>query len=186
MYMYIHVGTSLIPSRFCSEKACTYFLYQQCVCNSPVQYDSPVGPSEEFYYDHGVELRPEDGLYGKHDYIKHATRGTLSIHSLYLILWSSFAGFSLALLTQPSAEKELTGKVFSGSEPVRQYCATQLQRLWQLLRSGLGVCNEERLMLVQGCLNTLFEVGPTLAMLAWNRGLYVQSCSSCVSARNCF
>ena len=121
-----------------------------------VQYDSMVGPSTQFY-DSGVELTPE-GLYGRHDYLKHATRGTLSLHSLYLMLWSNFAGFSLALLTQPSATKDLTGKILSTNEPARDYCVAQMKKFWALLRNGLGVSDEERLLLVKGCLNNLLEV----------------------------
>ncbi len=115
-----------------------------------------VGPSTQFY-DSGVELT-RDGLYGRHDYLKHVTRGTLSLHSLYLVLWSNFASFSLALLTQPSAEKDLAGKILSNGEPVREYCVAQMKKLWGLLRNGLGISDEERLMLVKGCLNNLLEV----------------------------
>ena len=115
-----------------------------------------VGPSTQFF-DSGVELTPE-GLYGRHDYLKHVTRGTLSLPSLYLILWSDFASFSLSLLTQPSAQKQLSGKILSNSEPPREYCVAQMKKLWSLLRSGLGISDEERLVLVQGCLNSLLEV----------------------------
>ena len=65
-----------------------------------------VGPRTQFY-DSGVELT-SDGLYGRHDYLKHATRGTLSLHSLYLLLWSNFASFSLSFFTQPEAEKNIS------------------------------------------------------------------------------
>ncbi len=115
-----------------------------------------VGPSTQFY-DSGVELTPE-GLYGRHDYLKHATRGTLSLHSLYLLLWSNFACFSMALLTQPGAEKNLSGKIISHNEPARVYCVTQMKKLWEHLRNGLGLSDEERLLLVKGCLNNLLEV----------------------------
>lgn len=121
-----------------------------------LQYDSVVGPSTQFY-DSGVELTPE-GLYGRHDYLKHATRGTLSLHSLYLMLWSNFAAFSVALLTQPSALAALGGKILSANEPVRDYCVAQMKKLWTLLRSALGVSDEERMILVKGCLNNLLEV----------------------------
>ena len=104
-----------------------------------------------------MELTRE-GLYGRHDYLKHVTRGTLSLHSLYLMLWSNFASFSVALLTQPSAEKDLVGKIISNTEPVREYCVGQMKKLWGLLRNGLGVSDEERLLVVKGCLNNLLEV----------------------------
>lgn len=117
-----------------------------------------VGPNTNAqFFDSGVELTPE-GLYGRHEYHKHMTRGTLSLPSLYLVLWSQFAGFSMALLTQPGAEKNMAGKLLSPGESVREYCAAQLKKMWGLLRTGLGVSDEERLMLVKGCLNNLLEV----------------------------
>ena len=115
-----------------------------------------MGPSTLFY-DSGVELT-SDGLYGRHDYLKHATRGTLSLHSLYFMLWTNFSCFSLALLTQPNAEADLKGKILSSSESTRQYCVSQVKKLWGLLRNGLGISSEERLLLVKGCLNNLLEV----------------------------
>ena len=121
------------------------------------QYNSRVGPSYQFY-DQGVELTDE-GLYCHHDYTKHATRGTLSLHSLYLLLWANFAAFCTALLFQSEAEDKLVGNVFSESvEPVRQYCVSQLHQLWGHLRNSLAISDEERLLLVRGCLNQLFEV----------------------------
>ena len=130
-----------------------YQTFTDCI---HTQYDSVVGPNGQFY-DTGVELTAE-GLYGRHDYLKHVTRGTLSLHSLYLILWSNFASFSLALLTQPKAEANLAGKILSNSEPAREYCVAQMKKLWVLLRNGLGVSDEERLLLVKSCLNNLLEV----------------------------
>ena len=122
-----------------------------------MQYETAVGPDTQFY-DSGVELTPE-GLYAHHDYLKHVTRGTLSLPSLYLVLWASFAGFSLALLTQPDAESGLRGKLLSSSvEPARDYCLTQTRKMWSLLKTGLGISEEERLLLVKGCLKSLLEV----------------------------
>lgn len=99
-----------------------------------------------------------DGFFGCHDYIKHATRGTLSIQSLYLILWSNFCGFSIALLTQKDAEQKLAGKIISEEEPLRHYCVTQMFKVWNLLKDGLNISEEERLLLVRGCLSNILEV----------------------------
>lgn len=116
-----------------------------------------MGPGYQFY-DQGVELT-KDGLYGHHGYIEHATRGTLSLHSLYLLLWANFAAFCIALFSQSEAKEKLVGNVFSESvEPVRQYCVSQLHQLWGHLRNSLVISDEERLLLVRGCLNQLFEV----------------------------
>ena len=76
-----------------------------------------MGPGYQFY-DQGVELT-KDGLYGHHGYIEHATRGTLSLHSLYLLLWANFAAFCIALFSQSEAKEKLVGNVFSENvEPV--------------------------------------------------------------------
>ena len=100
-------------------------------CIIVIQYESMVGPSTQLY-DSGVELT-SDGLYGRHDYLKHATRGTLSLHSLYLLLWSNFASFSLSFLTQPEAEKNISGKLLSKTVPAREFCVGQMKKLWILL-----------------------------------------------------
>ena len=125
-------------------------------CIIVIQYESMVGPSTQLY-DSGVELT-SDGLYGRHDYLKHATRGTLSLHSLYLLLWSNFASFSLSFLTQPEAEKNISGKLLSKTEPAREFCVGQMKKLWILLGTGLGLSEEEKLLLVNSCLNNLLEV----------------------------
>lgn len=129
-----------------------------------MQYDTPVGPSTKFY-DDGVELSPE-GFFGHHDYIQHATRGTLTIQSLYLILWSNFCGFCIALLTQEDAEMKLAGRVISEEQSIRQYCVTQMYKMWNLLKEGLNISEEERLLLVRGCLNNLLEVHSILACVS--------------------
>ena len=61
-------------------------------------------------YDCGCELN-QDGQYGRKDYIPHATRGTLSLHSWYLMLWTNFGAFCVGLLTQPNAIKQISGNV---------------------------------------------------------------------------
>ena len=66
--------------------------------NLPLQYNSKIHP-DGLLYDCGVELSP-DGQFGRQDYVKHATRGTYSLHSLYLLLWANFGTFCIALLTQ--------------------------------------------------------------------------------------
>ena len=118
-----------------------------------------VGPESQFY-DLGVELT-EEGLYAQHNYLQHATRGTLSLHSCYLLLWTNFAAFCVCLLTQREAEQKLSGHILSDSLSTRSYCASQLQKLWAHLRNGLAISDDERLLLVKGCLNQFFEVNDT-------------------------
>ena len=59
-------------------------------------------------YDCGFELS-EDGQYGRMDYTPHATRGTLSLYSWYLMLWTNFGSFCVGLLTQPKTYEKLHG-----------------------------------------------------------------------------
>lgn len=66
--------------------------------STSLQYDSKIKP-DGLLYDCGVELSPE-GQFGRQDYLKHASRGTYSLHSLYLLLWANFGAFCIALLTQ--------------------------------------------------------------------------------------
>lgn len=121
-----------------------------------LQYNTVVGSATQFY-DQGVELT-EDGLYAQHSYLTHVTRGTLSLHSLYVLLWANFAAFSVALLTQYDTEQKLTGTVFSDSLPLRQHCASQLQKMWTHIQKGLAISDDERAVLVHGCFRQFFEV----------------------------
>ena len=56
-------------------------------------------------YDRGCVLN-EHGYYGRPDY---KSRDTLSLHSWHLLLWSNFSAFCVALLTQPTAHKQIQG-----------------------------------------------------------------------------
>lgn len=109
------------------------------------------------FYDLGVELT-EDGLYGQHDYLQHATRGTLSLHSLYLLLWANFAAFCVAILIQPDTDQKLLGQILSDTLSVRHYSFSQLQKMWSHIQSGLNISEDERSLFVRVCLNKLFEV----------------------------
>ena len=64
----------------------------------------------------------------------------------------------MGLLTQHDVERKLSEGIISESQPVRLYCTTQLQKMWGLIQSGLGISDDERSLLVRGCLNNLFEV----------------------------
>ena len=73
------------------------------------QYNRKIGDGG-CCYDCGVELSPE-GLFGQPDYVMHATRGTYTLHSLYLLLWANFGTFCMALLTQLGAEAAIHGPI---------------------------------------------------------------------------
>ena len=108
-------------------------------------------------YNCGVELSPE-GLFGRQDYVKHATRGTYTLHSLYLLLWANFGAFCIALLTQPKAEADIHGPIISKRLSVRDYCISQLRTVWMHMRNNLHLSDEERSFLVTACTNRLHKV----------------------------
>ena len=122
----------------------------------PMQYDTKVN-SSGLHYDCGVELSP-DGLYGCQDYLKHACRGTYTIHSLYLLLWANFGAFCVALLTQPTAEKNLHETVISNKLSIRHYCLSQLRKIWLFMKSNFNISDEERSFFIMKCMMRLFEV----------------------------
>lgn len=121
-----------------------------------LQYNSKIDP-EGMLYDCGVELTAE-GQYGRPDYLKHATRGTYSLHSLYIILWVNFGSLCMSLLTQPMARSRIHGPIISGWQAIRHYCYSQLQTVWMHLRNNLAISEEERSFLVMRCLMNLYEV----------------------------
>ena len=108
-------------------------------------------------YDCGVELSPE-GLFGRQDYVKHATRGTYTLHSLYLLLWANFGAFCMALLTQPEAEASIRGQIMSEQLSLRHYCLSQLRIVWVHMQKNLGLSDEERSFLVMCCTRRFYEV----------------------------
>ena len=103
-----------------------------------------------------------DGQYGRPDYIKHATRGTYTLHSLYLLLWANFGAFSMALLTQPMSQKKIHGPIISEWQAVRHYCLSQLRTVWLHMRNNLSLSEEERAFFITQCLMNLYEVGRDL------------------------
>ena len=116
------------------------------------QYNAKIDP-DDLLYDCGVELSSE-GLFGRQDYLKHATRGMYTLHSLYLLLWANFGAFCMALLTQPEAEAAIHGPIISK----RQYCVSQLRTVWKHMRKSLGLSDEERSFLVMCCTKRFYKV----------------------------
>ena len=108
-------------------------------------------------YDCGVELTP-DGQFGRQDYHKHASRGTYTLHSLYLLLWANFGAFCMALLVLPDADRTIHGPLISEWLSVRHYCISQLRTVWMHIRNNLGISDEERSFLIMRCMKTLYEV----------------------------
>ena len=108
-------------------------------------------------YDCGVELSP-DGTYGRPDYIPHATRGTLSLQSLYLLLWANFGAFCMALITQPDGHERISGPVISSWQHIRHYCVSQLRGLWWHMSHSLQLSTEEQSFFIMKSMLSLMEV----------------------------
>jgi len=108
-------------------------------------------------YDCGVELSP-DGTYGRPDYLHHATRGTLSLQSLYLLLWANFGAFCMALITQPDAQEKISGPVISSWQHIRHYCVSQLRSVWWHMNNNLQMSTEELSFFIMKCMQTMIEV----------------------------
>jgi hypothetical protein len=121
-----------------------------------IQYDAKINP-EGLLYDCGVEFSP-DGKYGRQDYMKHASRGTYTLHSLYLLLWSNFGAFCVALLTQPDSDDKIHGNLISDWISVRHYCVSQLRTLWMHMRNNLNLSEEERTFFVMRAMKKFYEV----------------------------
>ena len=121
-----------------------------------MQYNSKISPNG-LQYDCGVELTAE-GEFGRSDYLKHAGRGTYTLHSLYLILWANFGAFTMALLTQPDADAQIHGNLISEQLSIRHYCMSQLRALWQHMRNNLALSDEERTLFVNQCLEMFLKV----------------------------
>ena len=118
--------------------------------------ECPVGQND-VYYDNGVQFT-SSGFFGHQSYIKHATRGTLSLHSLYLLLWANVGAFCIGLLTDPDAENKLVGSIFADYFPVRMFCMKQLKELWHHLSTTIGISVEERSFLVSRSMWNLLKV----------------------------
>ena len=104
--------------------------------------------------------------------MKHATRGTYTLHSLYLLLWANFGAFCIALLTQPEAEASIHGLIISKRLPVRHYCVSQLRTVWMHMRNNLHLTDEEQSFLIMCCTNRLYKVLYTC--ISWKVYYYEQ------------
>ncbi len=81
-----------------------------------------------------------DGNHGR----SYVNRGTLTLHSLYLLLWANFGSFCIALLTQPDAYENIRGHVISSWQPLRRYCLSQLRTVWMHICNNMDLSLEQR------------------------------------------
>ncbi len=108
-------------------------------------------------YDDGVELTP-DGHFGRQAYKKHASRGTYTLHSLYLLLWANFGSFCMALLTQPNSDQRIRGRIISERVSLRHFCVSQLKDLWKHIQNNLGLSDEQRSFFIMRAMTKLLRV----------------------------
>lgn len=113
------------------------------------------------FYNFGVQLKSKSGIYAKYSYLKHATRGSLNLHSLHLLLWTNFSAFCVSLVTRQNADLQLRS-LFSDDLPVRSYCISQLRSLWTNMRKSLHALDEELVFLVQRCSDMVIQVSSEL------------------------
>ena len=133
------------------------------VCVIIVQFDAPISREKGTFYNYGVQLK-SGGIYAKHSYHMRATQGTLSLHSLYLLLWMNFSAFCVGLITHQYTEEQLR-MLLSDDLPVRSYCISQVRSLWSYMRNNLLALDEELAFLIQRCSNSLLQVLTFLFML---------------------
>ena len=151
-----------------------------------LQVQSKIGPDTTFI-DQSVELTKDGGVDQlMRRYLEYASRGgALSLQTLYFVLWTNFAGLCMSLLTQPSAEDKVAGKILS-SGPVRQYCASQLEALWECMLKNYGISVEEHLFLMKGCLLQWFEVCVCVCVCVVSAVIYMYMCINlCVAVIKC-
>ena len=132
-----------------------YHLHYNSYCCIIIQYPDKI--SENRLYDCGVELS-RDGMYGRPDYLPHATRGTLSLDSLYFILWTNFTAFYMALATQPDALEKIRGPIISPRQDVHHYCVGQLRNAWLHMGNKLSLSPKEQSFFIMQCMERLLEV----------------------------
>ena len=136
-----------------------YHLFdQQPIWNTYItgfMYDKTMGRG--YHYDCGVELT-YDGQFGRPTYEKHATRGTYDLHSLYHLMWLNFGSFCMALLTQPEAQENISGKLISDWQPVRHYCVAQLRKIWAHMITNIKLSQEELSFLFMASMKKFYKV----------------------------
>ena len=152
--IFIHHLLSYVPRL-------TFVLFSR-ICYT-LQYEGKI--TEGRLYDCGVELS-SDGTYGRPDYLPHATRGTLSLHSLYFLLWANFGSFCMALLTQPDAQQRISGPVISKWQAIRHYCVMQLRSVWLHMGNKLKISPEEQSFLTLQSMHNLLEVCLNLVVIS--------------------
>lgn len=126
-----------------------------CSSHRFFQYDDIIH-RDGLLYDCGVRLSPEGQFIP--DCVKHATRGTYTINSLYLLLWANFGSFCMSLLTQPNSDQHIHGNIISKKLSLRHYCVCQLKNAWKHIHNNLYLSETQRSFFVMRALTKLHQV----------------------------
>ena len=148
-----------------------------CFSHCSIQFDAPVSSQKGMFYNFGIQLK--SGIYSKHSYLEHATRGNLNLHSLYFLLWANFSAFCVSLVTSQDADIRLR-TLLSDDLPVRSYCISQLRSLWTYMRNSLHLLDEELAFLIQRCSDAIIQVSScrilrTLFIVSYSHSLHIAS-----------
>ena len=157
-WMFPHIAFPIMHIYCCNASLCSYSSFIVNIFNSYQQYDTMISP-QHLFYNVGVELT-DDGQFRHQNYIKHAIRGTLTLHSLYLLLWANYGAFCIALLTQPESDTRMRGKLMSSKVPIRKHCLSKLKSLWKHMKINLNLTEEERNLFVTKAMMRFHEVKP--------------------------
>ena len=122
-------------------------------CKLFLQANSACGTEEgEITYDAATRQGFANMIY--------VTRGTLSLQSRCFVLWANYGALCINLFVKPSCSKELRNVVFSKTDglPLRHFCLDKAKDAWKQLSVILNITAEERVALVNHCLENLFMV----------------------------
>jgi hypothetical protein len=114
---------------------------------------------DKMLYDCGILLN-EDGEFGRPDYRDHDSG--LSLHSFYLVTWSTIGTLCMSLLTNPQAQEAVHGHLISDWQPLRHFCLQQLRHIWLSMQTNLELNNEERDFFFVEAMLALFKKGQSV------------------------
>lgn len=108
-------------------------------------------------YDVATRLS-DDGFVSGMKQMIHTTRGMINLQSSYFIHWVNYGALCISLLMDSTLSDRLENEVFSGGLPLRHYCFFRVTHAWHLLCSNTNICREERVELVNHCLEHYYMV----------------------------
>ena len=120
-----------------------------------LQVNSACGNEEgEIFYDAATHI-------SKQDFANvYVDRVTLSLQSRCFVFWANYGALCINLFVKPSCSKELQRVMFSEIDglSIRHICLAKAKDAWKQLSVILNITAEERVTLVNHCLENLFMV----------------------------